>query len=271
MHRVRRREKRDVHSRTHIALEHPSNLCSNAVMKKSIALATVLFFACSVYSQDGLDLPVRPIRFGDVQENKPIEPIDDDEDPRDTPPPVFYGEEIDTEDDTIFYVIDRSGSMRLDLQACVAANGDLVISDRMGRAKAELIRSVSNLSENFKFNIIAYDCTSLRFSSNMVEATEENKHAAITWIRTLAPSGATGTGPSTSDALSIRENKTIILLTDGIPNCGAASMAQHRAMIMNNNTQGAVINVFGIAATGQYRAFCQGVASDSGGSYFDIP
>ena len=31
------------------------------------------------------------------------------------------------------------------------------------------------------------------------------------------------------------------------------------------------LNVFGIAASGEYRAFCQGVATDSGGGYYDVP
>jgi hypothetical protein len=42
-------------------------------------------------------------------------------------------------------------------------------------------------------------------------------------------------------------------------------------MIRDANTQGASVNVFGIAASGSYRAFCQGVASDNGGQYFDVP
>ena len=64
---------------------------------------------------------------------------------------------------------------------------------------------------------------------------------------------------------------SVVLLTDGSPNCGASGMTGHRSMIANANTQGATVNVFGIAATGRYRGFCQGVASDSGGSYFDVP
>ena len=42
-------------------------------------------------------------------------------------------------------------------------------------------------------------------------------------------------------------------------------------MIRSANRQGAVINVFGIAATGAQRRFCQQVAADSGGSYIDVP
>ena len=53
--------------------------------------------------------------------------------------------------------------------------------------------------------------------------------------------------------------------------CGANGASGHRSMIRNANSQGATINVFGIAASGSYRAFCQGVAADSGGAYFDVP
>ena len=48
-------------------------------------------------------------------------------------------------------------------------------------------------------------------------------------------------------------------------------MSGHRSVIRGANSQGATINVFGIAASGSYRAFCQGVASDAGGAYFDVP
>jgi uncharacterized protein YbbK (DUF523 family) len=87
----------------------------------------------------------------------------------------------------------------------------------------------------------------------------------------LRAGGASGTGPATSLALMARENRAVVLLTDGSPNCGATDIEGHRRMIRSNNTQGATINVFGIAASGTYRQFCQAVASDSGGSYFDVP
>ena len=76
---------------------------------------------------------------------------------------------------------------------------------------------------------------------------------------------------ATALALAEKSNMTVVLLTDGAPNCGANGASGHRRMISSANTQGASINVFGIAASGSYRAFCQGVAGDSGGSYFDVP
>jgi Mg-chelatase subunit ChlD len=226
-------------------------------------------------AQSGLDLPMEPPRFGSETAKEIIEPDpnddDDGEDPRDTPPPVFYGEEIDTETDTIFYVIDRSCSMSWDLQAFVDPDGNLSLNNRMERAKAELIRSIVGLSDNFRFNVIAYSCGTASFAESLVEATEPTKKAAVAWVISLLPGGATGTGPATSIALSVKENRAVVLLTDGAPNCGASSVEGHREMIRRNNTNGSVINVFGISASGSYRSFCQGVAADSGGNYIDIP
>jgi hypothetical protein len=215
----------------------------------------------------------------------PIVPDDDDgDDPRDTPPPTFYGEEIDSENDTIFYVIDTSCSMGWDPASYTTADGGNAYGPRIDRAKAELVRSITGLSDNFRFNIINFDCGMGRWRNDMVAATDANKQSAIGWVMSLQPGGATGTGPATAAALSDHDNKMVVLLTDGAPNCGVpdpnsgfwdsaddGGPSAHRRVIRDANTQGAVINVFGIAASGSYRAFCQGVASDAGGSYFDIP
>ena len=222
-----------------------------------------------------LDLPMEPTRITDPNAfapPTPIEPDDDDgDDPRDTPPPVIYGEEIDTETDTIFYVIDQSCSMGWDTQSYTTLDGNTASGPRMARAKAELNRSIMGLSDNFEFNIISFDCGTRQWSGAMQEANDANKQSAVAWVNSLQPGGATGTGPATASALGDKDNMTVVLLTDGAPNCGANGSNGHRSMIRNANTQGATINVFGIAASGSYRAFCQGVASDSGGSYFDVP
>jgi hypothetical protein len=216
-----------------------------------------------------LDLPI----MVPVQPNPPL-PIEDDgdeDDPRDEPPPVIYGEEIDTEGDTIFYVIDISGSMSIDSQPYTGLDGSTMSGDRMTRAKVELIRSITGLSRNFSFNIVAFDCGTRIWAPDMKEANDGNKASAIAWVNTLQPTGATGTGPAVALALANKENKSVVLLTDGAPNCGASGFEGHRSLISTANSQGAAVNVFGIAASGSYRAFCQAVAADGGGSYFDVP
>jgi hypothetical protein len=195
---------------------------------------------------------------------------------------VLYGEEIDSESDSIFYVIDISGSMDWDNQSYTGLDGGRRTGNRMERAKTELSRSIMGLSRNFKFNVLAYDCATRMWAQGMQQADDANKASAIGWVRGLQPAGATGTGPATAQALGAdRSNMSVVLLTDGAPNCGVeggdAPMAgqsvaeRHRAMIRTANAQRATINVFGISANGYYRTFCQNVASDSGGSYFDIP
>lgn len=193
------------------------------------------------------------------------------DDPRDTPPPTFFGEEIPAENDTIFYVIDRSGSMGSGSGSFVSMDGSIMSGSKMDRSKAEIIRSITGLSQNFKFNMIAYDCYTTMWSSSLMPADDANKQAAIGWVNALTPRGATGTGPASALALGDKQNMSIVLLTDGAPNSGATGFDGHRSMISSNNTQGAKITVFGIAATSDYRAFCQNVAMDSGGSYHDVP
>jgi hypothetical protein len=236
-----------------------------------------------------LDLPMdKPIYVAPTpvpvpDEPVPIEDDGDEDDPRDEPPPVIYGEEIDTETDTIIYVLDISCSMDWDTQSYTTLDGSRSSGNRMERAKTELSRSVLGLSQNFSFTMIAYDCGTRQWSPSLREANDANKASALGWIRGLQPVGATGTGPATALGLGNKENKSIVLLTDGAPNCGvpedndywnyseSAVMNGHRRMIQNANTQAATINVFGIAASGTYRSFCQNVAGDSGGSYFDVP
>jgi hypothetical protein len=230
-----------------------------------------------------LDLPleapilVTPTPVPAPPEPVPIEDDGDEDDPRDEPPPVIYGEEIDSENDTIVYVIDRSGSMDWDEASFTDLDGNRRFGNRMERAKCELQRSVVGLSRNFTFNIIAFDCSTFMWRNTMQEANDANKAAAVAWIRGLWPGGATGTGPATALGLEQRDNMSVVLLTDGEPNCGMPneyddfSDDAHRRLIRDSNTQHATITVFGIAASGRYRRFCQNVAADNNGSYFDVP
>lgn len=186
-------------------------------------------------------------------------------------PPTFHGEPIPSENSTIFYVIDESCSMGWDNRSYVDDEGNTRSGNRMARAKSELRKSVRALPRSFKFNIIAYGCSIKRHRGAMVEATPNNKNAAVGWINGLNPNDGTMTGPATAAALADKNNMSVVLLTDGSPNCGASGTSGHRNVINAANTQNAVITVFGIGATGSLRSFCQQVASDNGGTYVDVP
>jgi len=192
-------------------------------------------------------------------------------------PPTIYGHDLKSKNNTIFYVIDISGSMGWDYGQYTTPDGQTASGCRLDRAKAELTKSVMSLPANFKFNMLSYDCDVYQWMPNMVPADDADKQAAFGWINQLQPQGATGTGPATSAGLADKNNMLVVLLTDGAPNCGAGDesgdqgcMDAHRAMIRQNNTQNAVINVFAIGATGDFEGFCQGVASDNGGSCTDV-
>lgn len=245
------------------------------------------------------DLPVPPVQLGDPPAGTPAwrapRPDDDSDDPSDTPPPVFYGEEVRMEGDAIYYVLDASGSMGAEAGGpFVGVEGEVRAGSRWDQAVAECTRSIAGLADTFRFGVLVYDCAVMPWNGGLLaDATADNKLAATAWLAAQRPRGSTGTGPAVAHALQRnRQCLAFVLLTDGAPNCGAPSAgpmtraqrnyyathggrptpeAEHRKMIRENNLQRAAINVFGIGAGGVQRDFCQGVAVDSGGTYVDVP
>lgn len=188
--------------------------------------------------------------------------------------PTIYGTAILSESSSINYVIDISGSMALDYVMWLEPDGTWNGSNRLDRAKSELIRSISTLPGNWRFNIVAYDCDIRWWSpQGFLQATEVNKAWSTRWITALTPAGGTGTAAAVSAALAIdRKNMYIVLLTDGAPSCSEDN-AWHRRTIKQNNTQGARIDVFGIScpANSVMHDFCVSVASDNNGCYTGVP
>jgi hypothetical protein len=236
----------------------------------------------------GLDLPMGPTWVGGpapdvvpdpVPEPEEVPADEGGEDPRDTPPPEFFGEEISTVADSILYVIDQSGSMSIKAEPFENENGQVVSNgSRLDRAKAELKRSIAGLPENFYFNVYFYDeCTSVCFSQKQ-QASAGNKAAAFSWIDAIQPDGWTNTGLAVQTALTDKDNKTIVLLSDGSPNFLDCSMNyvgssdDHANLIRTENTQGATINAFGIGISNDptSRAFMQRVANENSGSYIEV-
>ncbi|MCW8138893.1 MAG: VWA domain-containing protein [Planctomycetota bacterium] len=209
----------------------------------------------------------------------PLPPRPDGGDPRDEPPPVFFGEEIDSNTNSIIYVIDNSGSMTLSVEPFTDETGEVVRNgNRLDRAKAELRRSISSLPDTFFFNVIFYDECTLSCWSNKQRATSANKQYAFSWIAGVQPAGWTNTGMAVSQALRDKDNRSIVLLSDGSPNfldCAmhyVGTFDQHRDLIRNENTQGATINAFGIGIASDIdaRSFMLAVAADNRGSYVEV-
>lgn len=242
----------------------------------------------------GLDLPVEVPVYDPNRNSSKVTPVPPDfkrprdfppgeeppaDDPRDEPPPVFFGEEIDAQTHSVVYVIDNSGSMTLSVEPFTDENGAVVRQgNRLDRAKTELRRSISTLPDTFFFNVMFYDeCTMACWTSKQ-KATAANKEFAFAWIAAVQPDGWTNTGLAVAQALRDKDNQAIVLLSDGSPNFLDCSMNyvgtfdQHRDLIRNENSQGAVVNAFGIGVETDIdaRSFMMAVAAENRGSYVEI-
>jgi Mg-chelatase subunit ChlD len=222
-----------------------------------------------------LDLPVdKPVRTPGARQQPPPPgaPAQKEDDQ-----PRFYGTEIHSDNQTVFFVIDISGSMAYDIQTYIDQDGNVQKGSRLDRAKAELTRCITQLPERFKLNVLAYDCSSTQWRDIMQPASSVNKKSAIQWVQALQPGGGTGTGYAVALALKAKDNRLVVLLTDGAPNCYLGGLCgsdpdldSHLNVIREANTQNAVVDVFGVGATGQFKQFCVDVASQNGGSYTDV-
>jgi hypothetical protein len=215
-----------------------------------------------------IDLPVGAgTSFSEDKHEDPPPP------PNEGEPPKIYNEDIPTKTDSLIFVIDVSGSMDSYDGGYTGLDGQPADGSRLDRAKVELSRAVQGLKEDFKFNILAYDCDTYPWMPARQQATPAVKASALGWVGRLQALGATGTGPAVCRALQEKDNFTVVLLSDGAPNCigdNDGSIDDHRQMIRAGNTQGAVIHTFGIGCYGEFEQFLKDVASDSGGKFVKV-
>ncbi len=218
--------------------------------------------AAAAAAGSGADLPVEG----------PVEGVEEPVEPVEEPGPTFFGEPIPTRGESLIYVIDQSGSMGWDTMIFTGLDGNPQVGNRLDRAKVELIRSIQTLPESFVFNIIAYDCEMRRWAPARQLATPAAKASAIGWVNGLRPGGATGTGPAVALALQERDNRTVVLLSDGDPNCPYDDdwIPNHLQCILSANQQGAAVHCFGINAYGAFEQFLRDVATRTGGVYHAI-
>jgi len=219
---------------------------------------------------EGMDLPVGVPGLDEVVADEPVDDFADEDEP------VFFDEEVPT-DSSIIYVIDRSGSMSMQMSTYNDTNGNAHHNiPRLAVAKMELKQSIAALSADFKFNVIFYGSCIFEWRPTKASATEENKEDAYSFIDSITPGGWTNTAGAAGKALSDKDNKTLIVLSDGTPNfldCAETSVVsdqEHRRIISALNTQGANIHCFAIAPSPEARAFMRAVASDSSGIYKEI-
>ncbi len=173
-------------------------------------------------------------------------------------PQQYYG--IDIHARRLMFIIDHSGSMK-DYWGGMT---------RLERAKAELTRAILELPGEVEFAIVFYH-TSVRYWRNeLVPATEENKRAAIDFIRRLGYGDKTNTYGALRYSLQFDDQlEAVFLLTDGKPTIGEI-VSKPRIVtdiLHRNRFRHLNFNTIGIAVDGSTRAFLQRLSEESNGEF----
>lgn len=145
-----------------------------------------------------------------------------------------------------------------------------VTTPRLDLVKDRTAAAIDSLpTTNFFFNVIAFDCQARAWSPNLMQATSQNKSDAINlFVNTLLPSGSSNTGLGGAAGLATDSfNRTVTLVSDGLPTCGPTSAAAHLCEILTANTQGAQIHTFAVQGFGEFVTFMQDMATLTGGTY----
>ncbi len=129
----------------------------------------------------------------------------------------------------VLFVLDRSWSMSEDLPG----GGGTGRERRIDRAKRELISALEGLEPAASFNIVVYGTDLDRYSPRLVQASAANLAKAKRWITKLRMEGSTNLSGALLSALEdtkpsspMRDSAvadTLVVLTDGSPNCGPIS------------------------------------------------
>ena len=142
-------------------------------------------------------------------------------------PPLFFGSEI--ESNRLCFVIDTSGSMEMTDRPAEHAltpeqfekadpdTPDIKQYRRIERAKRALVECIKLLMPTQKFNVVRYSGGVESWQPKVVEATEQNKAAAVKWVEGFRADGGTHTDDALKRAFQDPEVDTIYLLSDGAP------------------------------------------------------
>jgi len=215
--------------------------------------------------------PVQPQELGAGAGTKtnldlPYDSIGEKEEEEDSPEIViFYNRAL--EGDGIFYVIDRSSSMK---------DGELDV------AKREIVKNISEFSQDMEFGIVFFDAGVLKFpqSGTPARADPGTKALAISFVEAVA----VGRGSCCQQGLvtglqmanlSSAKRKVLVYLGDGGGTCQGAGEAQYLdqtlSTVTSMNYQRVTVNTIGILSPGKLQEdFLRRLAAQNGGTYTRI-
>lgn len=146
--------------------------------------------------------------------------------------PKFFGTTVSSM--RFVFIIDISGSMRVVDPGLGSISSDTGTGTtpadeveperervqgetRIKRTKAELVKAIKQLTDDVKFNIIAYNDKLHPWKPSLQEANAANKNLAIEYAKKLKASGLTFTDAALREAFKNKDADNFILLSDGAP------------------------------------------------------
>ncbi len=182
-----------------------------------------------------------------------------------------------TKSKNLCFLVDISGSMsaKAVLPDYAGEGKKQAETTRMELMKAELIRAVSALGKDVYFNVVAFETNVSKWRPSQVQATETTKSEAVSWIRTLQPTGGTELFKGLMEAFGEIEGKnnyvkrpdTIFVLSDGTPN--TAPFKNQQEMLAEiariNRVRQITLHTICIGTGG--KAFLEPLAAQNGGIF----
>lgn len=195
-------------------------------------------------SKRPLDLPAG--KFGKDEE--------DQEDESETI--IFYGQEYEAQ--AFFWCLDRSGSMQ---------------GNRLSILKQEVTAAINSLTGQAEMGFVSFSDGHTAWAELPVKATVAQKGSAIAWVQQLQASGLTCMAPAAVKAVQIsnmsrKRDKSIILISDGSPNCPACP--ETITAITGANWQQTAVNTLFIGAEATGAGCMQQIASANFGSFTQV-
>ncbi|MCX7702951.1 MAG: HEAT repeat domain-containing protein [Planctomycetota bacterium] len=193
--------------------------------------------------------------------------------------PTFFGTTVASK--RIIFVIDVSGSMNEEYKkkdGWSPQTGLPSEDEKGGRkvtkiemAKKELISAIEKLQRDVKFNIIFYNQQYNAWRQQIIEATYNNKQAAIEFVRHFTAEGRTNIYDTLEFALNDKEVNTIYLLSDGLPNEGKYTDPPViiEKITELNKAKRVSISTFGFGLIRKGRAFLEELAKKNYGEFYD--
>jgi HEAT repeat protein len=177
----------------------------------------------------------------------------------------FFG--IKVESHRVIFILDISGSM---LESVYGKQFGKRGTTRIDIARHETIQAIQNLEPGTLFNVFTFQSSVDRWQKGaIVEATDANRQAAITWVERLGAQGATDLYDAVKLAFDDKEVDTIFIMSDGEPTNGEIIDPQRirEEVAFWNKHRHVKINT--IAVGGNFDIL-EWLAVDSGGTHLRV-